>query len=342
MSILAIQFALPKIMLKNSNLKQRILFITLIISTLLMLIKFLAYFITNSDAILTDALESIVNVSAGAFALFSITIASQPKDRSHPYGHGKIEFISAGIEGGLIVAAGLGMIGKAVYSFFMPHPIEKIDIGLALTSLSTLVNYATGYYLIRAGKKYNSITLVADGKHIQSDAYSSLGLVVGLAGMYFSHWLWLDGVLTVIFAALIIFTGYHLIREAVSGVMDEADEKLLSDVIEILNKNRQNAWIDFHNLRIIKYGHALHIDSHLTLPWYWNLQQAHAEGEKVAQIIDQAMDAPLEIFIHIDPCVPSSCQICALKNCQVRQFPFQKRLDWNLNIIINNQKHEIK
>ncbi|MCU0445762.1 MAG: cation diffusion facilitator family transporter [Microscillaceae bacterium] len=328
-------------MLKNSNLKQRILLITLIISTLLMIIKFLAYFITNSDAILTDALESIVNVTAGAFALFSITVASQPKDRTHPYGHGKIEFISAGIEGGLIVAAGLGMIGKAIYSFIVPHPIDKIDVGLGLTVFSTLVNYAMGYYLIVSGKKYDSITLIADGKHIQSDAYSSLGLIFGLAGMYFSGWLWLDGVLTVIFALLIIFTGYHLIREAVSGVMDEADEKLLGEVIDILNQNRQTTWIDFHNLRIIKYGHALHIDSHLTLPWYWDLQQAHTEGEKVASIIDQALDAPLEIFIHIDPCVPTSCRICTLEDCAVRKFAFEKRLDWNLNNILNNQKHEI-
>jgi cation diffusion facilitator family transporter len=322
--------------------KRQILSITLTISTLLMLIKFWAYYITNSDAILTDALESIINVIAGAFALFSIILATKPRDRSHPYGHGKIEFISAGLEGSLIVLAGISMIAKAIYSFVYPHNLDKIDIGLYLTVFSTLVNYFTGLYLVRQGEKHNSLTLVADGKHIQSDAFSSIGLIIGLGLIYLTNWNALDGIFAIIFAIIIIYTGLHLLRTSISGVMDEADVELLKQVIAVLNKNRQEYWIDFHNLRIIKYGSALHIDCHLTLPWYWDLERGHQEVNKVEEIIDKQMGNQVEVFIHLDPCISDSCKICGIADCKVRKFAFETQLTWDLENVLENHKHQLK
>lgn len=304
-----------------------------------MLIKFLAYLITHSDAILTDALESIVNVTAGTFALFSIYLASKPRDLDHPYGHGKIEFVSAGLEGSLIILAGLGMIGKVGYSFFYPPQLAKIDIGLGLTILSTIVNYGISFYLIYLGKKYHSLTLVADGKHIGSDALSSLGLIIGLTLIYLTGWTILDTLLAFIFALLIIRTGLHLVQASVYGVMDRADESLLNEVIEILNVNRKDNWIDFHNLRIIQYGSQLHIDCHVTLPWYWTLERGHQEMEEIEKIIDENMNNRVEIFIHLDSCTYNACKICKISGCKERQHPFEKEITWTLDNVRMNARH---
>jgi cation diffusion facilitator family transporter len=321
-------------------MKIRLLYITLAISTLLMAIKFLGYYLTNSDAILTDALESIVNVVAGGFALFSLYMARLPKDENHPYGHGKIEFLSAGIEGFLIFLAGFFMVGKAFYSFFYPPVLQKIDMGVWLTILSTSINWTMGELLIRQGRKHNSLTLVADGKHIRSDAHSSLGLLLGLILMYFTAWYWLDSVLTLLFAGLIIYTSYELMREAISGVLDEANEDIITKILHTLKENRQDEWIDIHNLRVIQYGRDLHIDCHTTLPYYWDLNRVHDEVRTLEQVMDKVQPYPVEVFIHADPCLPpASCAICQLSNCKVRQVDKQQKVEWTLENVRKNQKH---
>lgn len=321
-------------------MKLRLLYITLAISTLLMAIKFLGYYLTNSDAILTDALESIVNVVAGGFALFSLYMSRLPKDENHPYGHGKIEFLSAGIEGFLIFLAGFFMVGKACYSFFYPPVLQKIDIGVWLTILSTSINWTMGELLIKQGRKHNSLTSVADGKHIRSDAHSSLGLLLGLILMYFTAWYWLDAVLTLLFAGLIIYTSYELMREAISGVLDEANEDIISKILTALIENRQDEWIDIHNLRVIQYGRDLHIDCHTTLPHYWDLNRVHDEVRTLEQVMDKVQPYPVEVFIHADPCLPpASCAICQLANCKVRQVDKQQKVEWTLENVRKNQKH---
>jgi len=320
----------------------KILIFTLIISTLLMGMKFWGYALTNSDAILTDALESIVNVVAGGFALFALSQAHKPKDVNHPYGHGKIEFLSAGLEGALIFIAGILMIGKAVYSVFSPPFLQKIDVGAGLTALSTLINWVMGEYLIRQGKRHSSLTLVADGKHIRSDAHSSVGLLIGLLLMYFTRWYWLDIPLTLLFAGVIIYTGYGLLREAVSGVMDEANDGIIAKIIDLLVIHRQDAWIDIHNLRVIQYGRDLHIDCHATLPYYWDLQRTHDEIRIMEEVMEKAQPYPVEVFIHADPCLPpASCAVCQLASCKVRQVPITKRIAWNMENVRTNQKHNL-
>ncbi|TAE73901.1 MAG: cation transporter [Bacteroidetes bacterium] len=314
---------------------------TLIVSVILMIIKFWAYFITNSNAILTDASESIINVIAGSFALFSLHLANVPKDENHPYGHGKIEFLSVGFEGGLIVLAGVVMIIKSTYSFIYPHTIDELLLGIILTAVSTLVNFFIGYYLILIGKKQRSMTMQADGHHLQSDAYSSFGLLLGLLVIQITNIFWLDSVLAALFAVFIIFTGIALVRKATAGIMDEANAPLLSEVVEILNKNREISWIDIHNLRIIQYGQHLHIDAHLTLPYYWDLEKSHNEVKKLEDIMLEKHPQTSEMFIHADPCLPTSCAICQIENCAVRVHKFVQKIEWSMDSIVKNQKHQV-
>lgn len=315
--------------------------ITLLFSIVLMTIKFSAYFITNSVAILSDALESIINVVAGSFALYSIHFASQPKDTDHPYGHGKIENISAGFEGALILIAGISIMGKAAYSFFFPPILEKLDFGLALSGFSGLCNFIMGSYLVRKGKYFNSLTMSADGKHLISDTVSSIGLIIGLGLIYFTDILWIDNVMAIIFGGVILFTGFKLVRESVTNLLDKADIEKLNQLISILNKNRREKWIDMHNLRILKYGSRLHIDVHLTLPWYDPLEESHKEMTAVEKIVKENLGDEMEFFIHADPCPPSSCPLCTIESCAHRKHTFVEKLDWTIKNLLPDSKHKI-
>ena len=304
-------------------------------------IKFVAWWMTHSNAVLTDALESIINIVAGLFALFSLIIAAKPKDLNHPYGHGKIEFISVGFEGALIALAGLGMIGKAIYNFFYPQEIHQLDIAIWLTAITGAVNFVMGKWLERRGKKDQSITLVGSGKHLQSDGYSSLGMLLGLSLVWWTSWYVLDNVLTIIFGAIILITGFNLLRKSLAGIMDEADYKLINELVAVLDRERKDNWIDIHNFRVIQYGAALHIDCHMTLPWYFDNRQSHREVKALERLMEQNCASPVEHFIHIDACNSEACRICQKKDCPVRENPTEVRLPWTIENIMENKPHEV-
>lgn len=310
-------------------------------SMVLMGVKFAAYFITNSNAVLSDALESIINVTAGAFALYSIYFASKPKDMDHPYGHGKIENISAGFEGALIFIAGASIIVKAIYGFFYPNEIAALDAGLALSAFAGICNFFMGQYLIKKGKQHQSLVMIADGRHLVSDTVSSIGLVIGLAIMFFTKIYWIDNALAIIFGAVIFRMGFRLIREALTGLLDEADTIKLSQVIKIFNENRREKWIDIHNLRVLRHGSLLHVDCHLTLPWYDSLEDTHEEVHELEKMVRKNLGDEMEFFIHADPCLSSSCPICPVSDCKFRKHPFVKKLDWTLENILPDRRHKI-
>ncbi len=326
---------------EQSKNKIRIMQISLAFSCALMAIKFAAYFITNSNAVLSDALESIINITAGSFALFSIYYASKPKDADHPYGHGKIENLSAGFEGALIFIAGASIIAKAGYGFFYPNEIAALDAGLALSGFAGICNFFMGYYLVKKGEKYNSMTMVADGKHLISDTVSSIGLVVGLSVMFFTKIYWIDNAMAVIFGAIIFRTGYQLIKESITDLLDEADTVKLNQVIKIFNDNRRKKWIDIHNLRVLKHGSQLHVDCHLTLPWYDSLEETHKEVSEAEILIRKHLGDEVEFFIHADPCLPACCSVCILDDCKYRKQKLVKKLEWNLENIVPDTKHKI-
>lgn len=325
----------------NDSFKIKTMRSILFFSIILMIIKFTAYYITHSNAILTDALESIINVVAGAFALYSVYYAAQPKDMNHPYGHGKIEYLSAGLEGGLVLIAGGSIFFKAINGFFHPVVIKDIDLGVYFSVFAGACNFLMGRYLLVQGKKYNSTLMTADGKHLISDTVSSIGLVVGLIIIYFTKIYWLDNVIAIIFGSFIFYTGFKLIRESINNLLDEADYEKLNQVVAILNANRREKWIDMHNLRVLKYGSHLHIDAHITLPWYDKLEDSHIEVTAVEDLIKKELQGEVEFFIHADPCLPISCPICILPNCPVRQHQLVKRLDWTLENLLPDQKHKL-
>lgn len=304
-----------------------------------MLAKFVAYFITQSNAILTDALESIVNVLASSFAFYSIYLATIPKDKNHPYGHGKVEFFSAFLEGTLITIAGLIIIFKSTYDLIYPKPIYQLFEGAIIIGATGIVNLIIGFYLINTGKKHNSITLEADGKHLLTDAITSAGLVVGVVLIQLTKIYWLDSVISILLGLYIIYNGYKLTRRSIGGLMDESNIDLVKDIIEILQKNRKEPWIDVHNLRAQQYGADLHIDCHFTLPYYFDLNRVHQEISSIDKLINGNAHRKTELFIHADPCLPACCNYCKMNDCPVRQEAFRGEIKWTIENATKNQKH---
>lgn len=306
---------------------------------LLMTLKFVAWRITGSSTILSDALESIVNVVAGAFAWYSLWLAGRPRDREHPYGHGKVEFISAGIEGGLVIVAGLIIIWRAGMAWWQGVSIHQMSMGIALTAAAGATNLAMGLLLRQRGRRSRSVAMEASGIHLLSDAWSTGAMLLGLLVIHFTGLQWLDPLFAMLFALYIMVSGMRIFRRSVAGIMDEADHELAARVIADIEAQRRPAWVDVHNFRIIKYGAVLHIDCHLTLPWYFTLEQAHAEQAELEELVRKGHANGVELFVHMDPCIPSSCSICILQDCPHRRQPFVKRLHWTLDLALRNAKH---
>ncbi len=318
---------------------KKAILVSLCVGVILMVVKFVAYAITNSNAILTDAAESIVNIVASSFAFYSIYLSTQPKDENHPYGHGKVEFFSAFIEGVLIVIAGLIIVLKSSYDLFYAKHIQQLFEGALIIGIAGLANLITGLYLIKTGKANKSLTLEADGKHLLTDTVTSAGLIVGILFIEFTGIYQLDSIISIIVGLYIIFSGYKLIRKSVGGLMDESNIELVSEVVNILQENRHNSWIDVHNLRTQQYGADLHIDCHVTLPYYFDLNRVHKEISDVDQLINHSTGHKTELFIHADPCLPACCNYCKMTDCPVRAEAFKREIVWNLDNVTKNQKH---
>jgi cation diffusion facilitator family transporter len=312
-----------------------------LVGIVLFIMKVIAWYLTGSVAILTDALESTVNVVAGLIGIYSLYVSAKPKDTDHPYGHGKAEFLSAAIEGTLISVAGIIIVYEAINNLLHPHPIQKLDYGIWLVAATAIINYFTGSVCINTGKKNNSLALIASGKHLQSDTYSTIGIIAGLVLLYFVQLWWIDSAVAILFAFIIMFTGYKIVRSSVAGIMDEADAVLIEKMVVKLNADRKPNWIDLHNLRIIKYGGTIHLDCHLTVPWYMNVNEAHHEIDQLSDLIKNEYGDSMELFVHSDGCLEFSCRICTKDDCPVRQHPFEKKIEWTMDNIVSNKKHTV-
>lgn len=321
----------------EGKIKLRVQRNILIFSVLIFFGKLLAYFLTNSVGILTDALESTVNVATGFITLISLKIALKPRDENHPYGHGKIELLSASIEGIFIIIAGIFILIEAVKRFIYPSDIEKLDYGILIIAISGLLNFLLGYYSIRTGKKYNSIALISGGKHLYSDTYSTIGLVIGLLILYFTNIYWLDSVIAILFGFIIIYTGLKILKETTSNLMDEADFEAISKLADVINKNRKDNWINLHNFKIVKYGNIQHIDCDLTLPWYYSLKEAHMETDNLKRLIMENYNECIDITIHMDDCSYDLCNQCRVAECKYRKYEFTNKLEWTLKNVIKRE-----
>lgn len=310
-----------------------------IFSILLFFCKIWAWYITHSVSILTDALESTVNVIAGLIGLYSIILANKPRDINHPYGHGKAEFVSSAIEGALIFLAGLMIIYEAVSKLIESAPIHQLDYGIYITAATGVLNFVVGTYAVRHAKKSKSLIVESAGKHLQTDAYSTLAIVVGLVLLLITGWLWLDSVIALVFALFILRVGYRIIRKSLSGIMDEADILRLNEVVDLLQQKRKDDWVDLHNLRVLEHGGRMHIDAHLTLPWYYQVKDAEVEIHCVEDMISENFDNHVEIFIHVDACQSYQCHLCAKEDCAVRQFEFVQQQVWTIENVLEDSKH---
>lgn len=325
----------------NEQLNYQLQKIVVFVAFFLFGIKIFAWFITDSVAIYSDALESIVNMISSLLGLYSLYLTTQPQDENHPYGHGKVEFISAAIEGLLICLAGIIILIEAVQNLFNQHAIHQMDNGILLILATAIINMIIGLYAIKKGKTHKSLVLQSTGKHLLSDTYSTLGIVIGLTIIYFTNLLWMDSVIGIITSLIILYTGYKIVRTSVSGIMDEADEKLINEIIIFLENNRKPTWIDIHNLRVIKYGPKLHVDVHLTLPYYLTVNEAHDEMEQINYLLNEYFGDKVEVFIHADPCQDFSCKICMISDCPVRKAGFEQKLNWNYQNVAPNTKHQL-
>lgn len=314
--------------------------LSLAISVLICAGKFAAWHFTHSLVILSDALESIINVVASAFAWYSIYLSNKPRDTEHPYGHGKIEFFSIGFEGAMILIAGFGIIIQAVLFFINPSYLHQIQIGLWFTIAGGAANFLLGYFLLQNGKQLNSLILSGNGKHILSDSYTSLGVLIALILIMLTGYNWIDPVASIISAAIIIYTGFLLVRKSIRGLMDEVDMKVVDELVSILNENRLPVWIDVHNLRVQRFGNFYHVDCHVTLPYYLSLEEVHTQIKSMDELVNTNFKKGIiEFFIHIDPCIESSCPHCLLSQCAVRRKPFIQKIEWSKENLLPNKKH---
>lgn len=292
---------------------------------LVLALKLFAWRLTGSTAVLSDALESFVNVAAGAILLASLTLAAQPADRNHPYGHGKVEFFSAGVEATLIAIAALLIGFEAVRALIAGPEIRRLDLGLVLVTGATALNAGMGLYLIRVGRRVHSLALVADGRHLLTDVTTSVGVLVGLIAVRLTGVAMLDPLVALAVAMQILVTAYRLGREAVRGLMDEADPAALAEMVAALERRRADWCIGVHSLRAWRSGANEHVDLHVVVPRYFDADRLHDIDREIEAIVLEGAGHPGEAILHFDPCRPRHCPGCAVAPCPVRSAPLVAR-----------------
>lgn len=312
-------------MKNQANLRLFAGLLSLVMAVVIMAIKYYAYHLSQSTAVLSDAMESIVNVVAAAFALWAVKAAQDPPDQEHPYGHGKFEFVTAIFEGGLISFAAFMIALEAIQSFLNPQPLLELNSGLYLLTFAGVLNGVLGYVLIRIGKSTRSVALTADGKHVISDCMSSVGIVLGLIVVKFTGLHWLDPLMALLAAVYLAYTGIPLMRHALDGLIDAADKNLLQQLCQSLEDSRSPGMIRLHHVRMMKNGRSLHVDGHLVVPEFWPVDQAHDEMLIFENRTLKKLGWEGEMEFHLDPCRKAYCSSCEIKDCPIRLKPFEVR-----------------
>ncbi len=262
-------------------------------------LKFIAYQLTGSVGLLSDAIESIVNLVGAVMALVMLTIAARPADEEHTYGHNKAEYFSSGLEGALIFVAAISIAYTAIQRLIEPQPLEQLGIGLVVSMLASGVNLTVALVLRRAGKKYDSITLRADSQHLMTDVWTSAGVLVGIGAVAISGWVELDPIVALLVAVNILWTGYKIVRTSVAGLMDAAiPEGELKKVHEVLDSNFKTG-IAYHALLTRQSGSKRFVSLHVLVPGNWTVQQGHQLLEHIEADLQQVIPN-LVVFTHLE------------------------------------------
>jgi cation diffusion facilitator family transporter len=278
----------------------RLLWLSIAAAVATISLKTLAWLLTGSVGLLSDAAESVVNLVAAVVALGALHWASKPADKDHAYGHAKVEYFSAGIEGSLILLAAITIAAAAVNRLLHPQPLTDVGIGLAITAAASLINLGVGLLLVRAGRRARSIILEADGKHLLTDVWTSVGVIVGVAAVAITGYERLDPIVALAVAANIIITGTGLLRRSGGGLMDRAlDDDVQRQIDEVLASFAPRG-VQFHALRTRQAGHRAFVSTHILVPGAWTVQHGH----DIAEEVEAALRAQLPyatVFTHLEP-----------------------------------------
>ncbi len=271
------------------------------IGVFMLFMKIYAYLITGSSAILSDAVESVVHILAVSFAAFSLRLSMKPPDKDHMYGHDRISFFSAGFEGAMIIFAALLIIYEAAHKWLTGLEIQNLGSGTFLTACATIINGGLGWYLVRTGRRYNSILLEANGKHVLTDSWTSLGVIIGLVLTLFTGWLPFDPLLAIIVALNILWTGSKLMRRSIGGLMDKSDPQIDATLRSTLDRLAGQHRIAYHRLRHRNAGSRLLIEFHLLFRENVSIRKAHEQATLIERELHRVFPGHVEILTHLEP-----------------------------------------
>ena len=328
---------------RNDFLSRRASYISLVVSVLLLAFKLWGYMETRSQAVFSDAMETIVNVITAGLAIVVIIVALKPADRDHPYGHGKIEFFSAAFEGGLIAFASLLICIESIKTFWHGATIQQPGLGIVITLGAGFINAGLGVYLLQVGKRNQSAALQASGQHVLSDFWTSLGVSVGLILVSATGIVWFDPLCALIVGLWLGWTGLKLVRRSASGLLDEEDIDLLKNLATIVDRDRPPGIIQVHHVRVIRSGSYHHIDAHAVVPEYWDVLEAHVQTDNFENMLMRDYAYSGELHLHVDPCRRAYCSHCEVRDCPIRRCGFTSRLATTLEEFINPEEpHEFQ
>ncbi len=301
----------------------------LVFGIVLIVAKWAAFFLTGSAAILSDAIESGVNILTSGFVLYAIWLSNQPRDAEHPYGHGRVEYFSAGFEGALVLFAALSIGAVSIERFIHPVELRQLGLGAGIQLAISVVTLIAGEAIRRAGLRHRSPSLEADGVHIRADAITSFGTFAGILVVWATGILWLDTVAALVVAVWLGISGARVVREAIGGLMDEADPSVLDRVGRTLQVVREPGWVAPHHTKVHNLGRDMHIDLHMVFPRYWSLEKTHNVSETVDAALRAEFGPTTEVMLHMESCTPQSCSYCDMPACPVREEPFKGRYAWD-------------
>jgi cation diffusion facilitator family transporter len=290
----------------------------------ILVVKYWAYRISGSAALMSDAIEGVVNVVAAVFALGAVLFAERPPDREHPYGHGKIEHFSAAFEGGLISLAAALILWEAIDALIHGSQIRNLGTGLLLNVSAGMLNGLLGLFLVRMGRRHGSRAIEADGHHVLSDFWTTLGLALGLLVVSFTGLHWVDPALAIGVSLLLASTGFRLVRTSSQALLDQEDPELLARLVDVLNAIRPPDLIAIHELKTMRAGRTTYVDVHVVVPEFYEIRRAHDLAESVGKLVLAETGLEGQVHTHIDPCERAWCRSCCLEPCPIRVEPCRR------------------
>ncbi|MCX7606027.1 MAG: cation diffusion facilitator family transporter [Bacteroidia bacterium] len=300
--------------------------------------KVYAYFTGGGAGLLSDSTESLLNILTALMGLYGVLWAQRPRDVDHPYGHGKVDSLISGIQA-LLVASAAGALAYVIFQGkYRPVIPEAFIETLGYEGSAIALNGAIALLLRKGSKRFHSQILRAESWHLLSDVATSLIVLVGLTAVWAGLPSIVDKGIGLLMVVFIGYGAFQILRETGAALIDTQDPRLLHRLAEAIEKNHRPEWIDIHNVRIQRYGHALHIDGHITFPWYWSLREAHEALKELETFLRQELHRPVEFFWHMDPCEPVCCSYCELQGCMHRQQPFREKLHFTPGSLFVNTK----